>query len=159
MQAATASRQVHKPTRWWRKPDSNPQSLSEKSGRSEMRHIGFRVIWPAQAGTDPGGGPEVRIRLPPAGSPLQTRLDSLTRIDPTDVLPSRIPLFRPWRIDGTGARDRAGRAATGWPRRGAALRRRRGPNSPFPKMLDAAILASQTEGIRGMAAKAADLGR
>src|SRR6266478_6808264 len=55
-------------TRRRRKPDSNPQSLSEKSGRSEMRHIGFRVIWPAQAGTNPGGGPEVRIRLPPAAT-------------------------------------------------------------------------------------------
>ena len=94
-----------------------------------------------------------------SGESITNSAGSLTRIDPTDVLPSRIPLFRPWRIDGTGARDRAGRAATGWPRRGAALRRRRGPNSPFPKMLDAAILASQTEGIRGMAAKAADLRR
>src|SRR5262249_37037171 len=42
---------------------------------------------------------EVRIPLPPAGSPLQTRLDSLTRIAPTALLSSRIPLFRPWRID------------------------------------------------------------
>ena len=40
----------------WRKPDSNDQSRSEKSGRSETRHIGSLVIGPAQAGTNPGKG-------------------------------------------------------------------------------------------------------
>jgi hypothetical protein len=123
----------------------------ESSRRSTMPNRGvFACSRPGTEGSNPA---------PSSGESITNSAGSLTRIGPTDVLPSRIPLFRPWRIDGTGARDRAGRAATGWPRRGAALRRRRGPNSPFPKMLDAAILASQTEGIRGMAAKAADLRR
>jgi hypothetical protein len=49
-----------------------PLSHSAKSGRPETRHIGFRIIGPAQAVTHPGGGPEVRIHLPPAVSLLRT---------------------------------------------------------------------------------------
>src|SRR5215813_542475 len=43
--------------------------------------------WKLASTTFPDAGPMVRIRFPPAASPLQTRLGSLTRIDPTDVLP------------------------------------------------------------------------
>src|SRR6516162_433317 len=57
----------------WRKTDSKPQSLPEKSGRSEGRRIRFCVIGPAQGGTHPGGELKVRIHLPPAESPLRTQ--------------------------------------------------------------------------------------
>jgi hypothetical protein len=43
-------------TRRWRKPDSNPLSLSARTGRSGTRHIGFRIIGPAQAGARPWRG-------------------------------------------------------------------------------------------------------
>src|SRR5438445_5192301 len=52
MQAATASSQVHKPTRWWRKTDSNYRSLS---GRIRL----FRLVLPA------GGVEEACSEKPP----------------------------------------------------------------------------------------------
>jgi hypothetical protein len=82
----------------WRKPDSNDQSRSEKSGRSETRHIGSLVIGPAQAGTNPGKGTRSSNPASSSGESSANRTSSIK------------PRMQPWRK----RRFTRARAAQAW---------------------------------------------
>ena len=91
---ARGSHMIHR----WRKPDSNDQSRSEKSGRSETRHIGSLVIGPAQAGTNPGKGTRSSNPASSSGESSANRTSSIK------------PRMQPWRK----RRFTRARAAQAW---------------------------------------------